>query len=231
MKRAWAAIAISAAIAALAILLGAVKMGSVKDKRSVEERLAEFGAAARGRMAPHFSKASVAYPPAKALLVALKEERRLELWAASGGGPLKRIAGYGVLGASGESGPKLREGDRQVPEGLYKIELLNPNSRFHVSLRLDYPNEFDRRMGELDGRKELGSDIMIHGSDRSIGCLAMGDEAAEELFTLASDAGIENVSVVICPLDFRKPYDAAKLPGEPRWVSGLYEDVKAALPR
>ena len=57
------------------------------------------------------------------------------------------ICVYPVLGASGVLGPKLKEGDRQVPEGVYRVPELNPNSDFHLSLRLDYPNEFDRAQG------------------------------------------------------------------------------------
>ena len=70
---------------------------------------------------------------------------------------------------------KLKEGDGQVPEGIYHIDSLNPNSMFHLSIRLDYPNSFDKQQGKIDGRKELGSDIMIHGNTCSSGCLAIGD--------------------------------------------------------
>jgi len=205
-------------------------MKDFEGSKSVEDRIAEFGAPARERMRPDFKKASVPYPPEKALLLAIKSERKLELWAAGTDGALRHVSGYAILGASGVLGPKLKEGDRQVPEGFYKIELLNPNSRFHVSLRLDYPNEFDRRMGALDGRESLGGDIMIHGSDKSVGCLAMGDAVAEELFTLARDAGIENISIVISPVDFRKPFDEAALPANPSWTAGLYKDLANALP-
>ena len=82
---------------------------------------------------------------------------------------------------SGRLGPKLKEGDRQVPEGLYRVESLNPNSRYHLSLRVNYPNEQDKSYGRLDGRNNLGTDIMIHGKDCSIGCLAMGDPSCDFL--------------------------------------------------
>lgn len=74
------------------------------------------------------------------------------------------IKSYPILAASGSIGPKLRESDMQVPEGVYQIESLNPNSQFHLSLRVNYPNEFDREQARIDGRAQLGGDIMIHGS-------------------------------------------------------------------
>lgn len=89
---------------------------------------------------------------------------------------------YHILAASGTVGPKLREGDEQVPEGIYSISGLNPNSQFHLSLRVDYPNTNDRQQAQLESRTNLGQDIMIHGRAASIGCLALGDEAAEDLF-------------------------------------------------
>lgn len=129
-------------------------------------------------------------------------------------------------------GPKLREGDRQVPEGVYPLESLNPNSRFHVALRVGYPNELDRQAGQQEGRGNLGGDIMIHGGSASIGCLAIGDPAAEELFVLAAAVGIENVTVVLSPLDLRhRPLPAGLGDG---WRATLYGDVKeqlAQLPR
>ena len=78
-------------------------------------------------------------------------------------------------------GPKLREGDRQVPEGVYTIANMNPNSISHLSLALSYPNDFDRARAAEDGRADntLGGSIMIHGGSGSIGCMAVGDEAAE----------------------------------------------------
>jgi murein L,D-transpeptidase YafK len=137
---------------------------SVKGRKTVAERLKEFGEAVRQRVEPHFKEAGVSYPPDKILLVGLKQERVLELWGGSGRGEFSFIQNYPFTAASGVLGPKLREGDMQVPEGLYEIESLNPNSSFHVALRVGYPNKYDREKGKLDGREQLGSDIMIHGA-------------------------------------------------------------------
>jgi len=97
----------------------------------------------------------------------------------------------------------LRQGDHQVPEGLYRVTALNPKSNFHLSLRLDYPNQLDRAHAEAEQRLRLGGDIMIHGGAASDGCLAVGDEAAEELFALGRRVGAEHVSVIISPVDLR----------------------------
>ena len=99
--------------------------------------------------------------------------------------------------------PEVERGDMQVPEGLYRIESLNPNSLYHLALRVNYPNQFDKSKGKAEKRNDLGCDIMIHGKNCSIGCLAMGDEAVEELFVLAGETGIENITVILSPVDFR----------------------------
>src|SRR5262245_18777864 len=100
-------------------------------------------AVAERRMASSFARRGIAYPPQAATLIALKGEARLELWADAGAG-WTFVRSYLVQSASGRLGPKLRQGDHQVPEGVYRIEALNPNSRYHLSMRLDYPNAFDR---------------------------------------------------------------------------------------
>ena len=143
---------------------------------------------------------------------------------------MRRVKTYPVLAASGDVGPKLREGDRQVPEGLYAIESLNPMSRFHLALRVAYPNAFDRARAAEDGRTELGSDIMVHGSDVSVGCLAMGDEAAEELFVVAALAGVENVTILIAPCDLRAKQDRVPPAGAPAWTRSLWGSIEKALP-
>jgi hypothetical protein len=219
------------------ILLGPplVKLAERSMRRSrLEEaiagRLAEHGEAARARLLPCFERAGVPYPPARVVLLGLKRERLLEVYAAGPGGPLRRVMRCPVLGASGGPGPKLREGDGQVPEGLYHIESLNPWSRHHLSLRVSDPNQFDREQARREGRRDLGGDIMIHGGSASAGCLAVGDPAAEDLFVLAAETGLERLEVVLSPLDFRRGGPGAEeLRGVPPWTPALYEAVRAEL--
>jgi len=204
-------------------LLGASASGA-----TVNDRLAEFGAAARQRLTPHFERAGIDYPGRRVALLAFKDSRRLELHSQAANGEWRLLHAYPVQAASGGPGPKLREGDGQVPEGFYRVVFLNANSRYHVSLRLDYPNAFDREMGRADARDRLGGDIMIHGKAVSIGCLAMGDPAAEELFTLAADVGQSNMQVLIAPGDFRRARSTPAA-GDPPWVAGLYGRLAEAL--
>jgi L,D-transpeptidase catalytic domain len=206
-----------------------IMWGRMPSGYSIDERLAEFGVEATARLAPYFAAVRVPMPPAQVSLVAFKDARVLELYARAPAGPWRLARRYPILAASGVPGPKLRAGDKQVPEGIYPVILLNPNSRFHVSLRLGYPNEFDRRMAFTDGRADLGGDIMIHGSDRSIGCLAMGDEAAEELFALAALVGMDHLKVVISPTDLRLGTALQAGGTMPAWTARLYADLATEL--
>lgn len=199
---------------------------------SVEAVVAKYGPAVEARLRPQFERAGVPYPPRRIHLLAFKEEKLLELWAEGGSGP-RFVRWYPVLGASGRAGPKLREGDLQVPEGVYAASLLNPQSAYHLSIKVSYPNSFDRAKAEEENRESLGGDIFIHGRDLSIGCLAMGDPAIEELFVLAATVGLPNVNVVIAPNDLRSksPPAADRLRYQPEWLPQLYSILTTALAR
>lgn len=202
--------------------------GKVRGGYSVTERLDQFGAGVELRLRPAFEAAGVLYPPTKLAFLAFKDSKVLEMYATSDDLHWRFIKMYPVLAASGNLGPKLREGDRQVPEGVYALDSLNPNSRFHLSVRLDYPNGFDQRMAKLDGRSKLGGDIMIHGSSVSVGCLAIGDEAAEEVFVLSALLERNGIKVIISPTDFRDETNT-KLNESPPWVGTLYETLRAEI--
>lgn len=153
------------------------------------DRVAEARARSLETLRRRFSDAGLSYPPAGIFLRAFKREAVLELWARPDGGEaaaFRLVHAYPILAASGTPGPKRREGDRQVPEGFYTINRFNPRSLFHLSLGLDYPNASDLALTTNPGAP--GSDIFLHGGAKSIGCLAMGDAAIEELFLAALDA-------------------------------------------
>jgi hypothetical protein len=200
-----------------------------KGRKSIEERVTEFGEAVHSRLNSHFEAAGVVYPPKKFVLVGLKQEREVEVWAAGESGEFRYLKSYPILAASGTLGPKLAEGDQQVPEGLYKIESLNPNSLYHLALRINYPNNFDKTKAQAEWRTDLGSDIMIHGKSVSIGCLAMGDQAAEDLFVLAAKTGIENIGVILSPVDFRLRKPPLLPPDAPAWTRELYSEIRREL--
>ena len=116
---------------------------------------------------------------------AFKDEALLEIYVrnrATGKYDLFRT--YPIAAASGTLGPKLAEGDGQVPEGFYFVPpaAMNPASQYHLSFNIGYPNEYDR------AHQRTGSAIMVHGNRVSIGCLAMTDEKIEEIYTLAAAA-------------------------------------------
>ena len=224
---------IAGAVLATGVLLGggvrrsaAMFIQRVKGRKTVADRIDQFGPSARERLLPDFDRIGTAYPPDKVTLVGIKADRRLEVWVSD---PPRFLKSYPILGSSGGPGPKLREGDRQVPEGLYRIESLNPNSMYHLSLRIDYPNRFDIAKGNLENRLNLGGDIMIHGKSSSVGCLAMGDPAIEELFILAAESGIENLSVILSPVDFRAEAYPDNLDGLPAWTPELYDAIRQEM--
>ncbi|MEW6146763.1 MAG: L,D-transpeptidase family protein [Bradyrhizobium sp.] len=113
-----------------------------------------------------------------------KEEADLEVWKQDATGRFQILKTYPICRWSGDLGPKLYEGDRQAPEGFYTItpELMNPNSNFHLSINLGYPNAFDK------AHKRNGSFLMIHGDCWSSGCYAMTDEQISEIYSLARDS-------------------------------------------
>ncbi len=198
-------------------------------KKTIQDRIKEFSDVVEIRLIPHFKRSGIPYPPAYLAFVGLKHEKSLEVYAAAGDEKYRFIRAYPILAASGKLGPKLQEGDRQVPEGLYRIESLNPNSLYHLSLRVNYPNDFDRSQARKDGRTNLGGDIMIHGNAVSIGCLAMGNEAAEDLFVLAALTGIKNIHVLFSPVDFRVRLLPALSDPTSKWTGTLHTMIKEEL--
>jgi len=204
-------------------------MASDPNRKSIAERLLEYGPASRARLKPLFETAKIAYPPARLALVGLKSEKQLQVYASAENQPFAFITSIPILAASGKPGPKLREGDEQVPEGIYPIELLNPNSKFHLALRLGYPNQFDREQARKEGRENLGGDIMIHGGAASVGCLAIGDQAIEDLFVLAADTGFDRITVILSPVDFRNPDAKVETNSLPAWSGELYAGIKSKL--
>jgi murein L,D-transpeptidase YafK len=127
-----------------------------------------------------------------------KQEKRLELWLQRSGGRYALFRGYDICAFSGGLGPKLREGDRQAPEGFYRVgpSQLNPNSRHHLSFNLGFPNAYDRQLGRT------GSALMVHGGCSSVGCYAITDAAVDEVYAVveaALDGGQDSVEVHVFP--------------------------------
>lgn len=143
-----------------------------------------------------------------------KRESRLELWMRGDGG-FRLFATYPICYWSGTFGPKLAEGDRQAPEGFYSVGRgqLNPNSRWHRSFNLGFPNLFDR----LHGR--TGSYLMVHGGCSSVGCYAMTNPVIDEIWRLviaALDNGQKRIAVHAFP--FRLSDRQLAMRSEMRWA-------------
>jgi len=142
-----------------------------------------------------------------------KEESLLEVWIRSGT-EYQHLKDYFICAYSGYLGPKLQEGDRQAPEGFYRVKKhqLNPNSKFHLSFNLGFPNAYDQ------AHERTGSFLMVHGDCVSDGCYAMTDEKIEEIYTLVEAAlqkGQEYVQVHAFP--FRMTDINMALYGNSEW--------------
>jgi murein L,D-transpeptidase YafK len=137
-----------------------------------------------------------------------KLESELEIWMQKDG-RYRKFATYPICLWSGRVGPKLREGDRQAPEGFYAVtkEELNPNSRWHRSFSLGFPNAFDQALGRT------GSFIMVHGGCQSVGCFAMTNNVVDEIWrlvTAALDQGQPAFNVQVFPFRMTEKNLAAR---------------------
>ena len=127
-----------------------------------------------------------------------KEESELEVWKQRDDGHFYHFKTYPICNWSGDLGPKKTQGDKQAPEGFYKIgrDQMNPTSQFHLAFNIGYPNTFDRANGRS------GDFLMVHGKCRSAGCYAMTDALIEEIYALAREAfigGADNFQVHAFP--------------------------------
>ncbi|KTD68113.1 Legionella secretion system protein A [Legionella steelei] len=197
--------------------------------QAVDKAIKRYGLRVEPRLKSYFSKAKVNYPPREIALLAFKSERKVELWAKNPDQNWKHIHDYPLTGFSGRLGPKLRENDKQIPEGVYKLVNFNPFSSMHLSMMINYPNNFDKQKGYQDGRRNLGNNIFIHGKDLSVGCLAVGNLAIDQLFILARRVGLDNIQVIIAPNDLRENKASTSTFAQPRWLPELYKNIAESL--
>jgi murein L,D-transpeptidase YafK len=139
------------------------------------------------------------------LLMAYKKERKLELWAKDKlQEKYQLINTYDFSSFSGKLGPKRKQGDGQIPEGIYQIERFNPASNFYLSLGINYPNASDKIKSNAS---DLGGDIFIHGNNVTIGCIPITDDKIKELYVYAIEArnsGQTKIQVAIFPCKLDK---------------------------
>ena len=132
------------------------------------------------------------------LIRIFKQSKELELWRKTADGSYALVKTYEICNYSGEPGPKIKQGDRQAPEGFYTVgaSQLNYHSIRYLSLNTGYPNIYDRMHGYT------GAALMIHGGCDSAGCFAIEDQPMQEVFTAVRDAikaGQKSVQVHIYP--------------------------------
>jgi murein L,D-transpeptidase YafK len=118
------------------------------------------------------------------LIRLFKQEAELEVWKQDRSGRFALLKTYPICRWSGDLGPKVREGDRQAPEGFYAITpaQMNPQSAYYLSFNTGYPNAYDRSLGHT------GSELMVHGDCSSRGCYAMTDEQIAEIYALGRES-------------------------------------------
>ena len=128
---------------------------------------------------------SMGSSPAESMVVRIfKEDNTLEVWKRTRNGSYALFKAYDICAWSGDLGPKIKEGDRQSPEGFYSITpgLMNPRSNYYLAFNTGFPNKFDRVWGRT------GADLMVHGDCSSRGCYAMTDEQIAEIYALGREA-------------------------------------------
>lgn len=118
------------------------------------------------------------------LIRSFKKESELEVWKQTSAGDYKLLKTYPMCRWSGQLGPKKREGDRMAPEGFYPITpaQMNPNSSYHLSFNMGFPNAYDRQHGRS------GNFLMVHGACSSMGCYSMTDDQIQEIYALVREA-------------------------------------------
>jgi murein L,D-transpeptidase YafK len=159
-----------------------------------------------------FKAAGLQWPAHQIYIRSFKYDSQLEVWARNNNDePFKLFKTYNVCALAGTMGPKRMEGDYQVPEGFYYINEFKPNSLYHMSLGLNYPNASDKIISQITNTKP-GGDIYIHGSCITVGCIPIQDYQIEEVYIIAMSAksnGQDFIPVHIFPVRFNNPKSIA----------------------
>lgn len=212
----------------ITLLIGKKYFGSIKrvikGTETVESVLEKVESSVFERLKSDLDKIGYQTFPTKIKMLAFKDERMLEVYAKQQN-QYVLLKKYPFTAYSGKLGPKLKEGDRQIPEGIYHIEHLNPNSSYYLSLKVGYPNAFDNQKAKAEGRTNQGGDIFIHGKAVTIGCIPVGDQAIEEIFVLAKQAYAQGIEIIISPIDFRTGKSFPNI--DPiTWEAELYSKIQ-----
>lgn len=195
--------------------------------RREPQRVAAARAAKGEAVHRRFREAGVVYPPDVLLLRAFKRDAELEVWAGPARAAVTRIATFRICASSGGLGPKRRQGDLQVPEGVYEVASFNPWSDYHLALGVTYPNASDARRGVAG---HLGGNIAIHGDCVTIGCIPIEDDPIEEVYLMALDTsrgGRVRVPIHIFPTRLDPAGLASASAGAAPEVASLWRELAA----
>ena len=118
------------------------------------------------------------------LIRLFKQEAELEVWKEDSSGQYALLRTFPICRWSGELGPKIKEGDRQAPEGFYTVTpaQMNPMSQYYLAFNMGFPNAYDQAHGRT------GAHLMVHGDCSSRGCYSMTDEQIVEIYALARES-------------------------------------------
>jgi murein L,D-transpeptidase YafK len=148
----------------------------------------------------YFSNQNLSYAGFQIFIRGFKKEKALEVWVKEKGKTsFTLLTTYEFCSTSGSLGPKRKEGDLQIPEGVYQLNHFNPLSNFYLSLGVSYPNSSDRILSD---KNQPGGAIYIHGNCVTVGCIPITDEKIKELYVLAVEArdnGQQNIPLHIFP--------------------------------
>lgn len=168
-------------VAAIA-LVGAALSGCVASDMALDD-LSKSAPQIPARLLTEMSKKGMK-PESPVLVRIFKQESELEIWKTDGTGRYALLKTYPMCRWSGKLGPKMKNGDRQAPEGFYHVSrgMLNPKSQYYVSFNLGYPNRLESALGYT------GEALMVHGACSSSGCYALTDQGVGEIYAVVSKA-------------------------------------------
>lgn len=182
------------------IVIGMLQPISFKQKQLQNSRVKVAYDEKENVVKKYFTEKNLTFENFRLFIRAFKKEQVIEIWVQDQNSiTFKLLHTYEICASSGTLGPKRKEGDRQVPEGVYYIQHFNPLSNFYLSLGLNYPNASDKILGDPD---HPGSNIYLHGNCVTVGCIPITDDKVKELYIMAVEAktnGQSEIPVHIFP--------------------------------
>lgn len=184
----------------LILVMSLLQSGSFKESQLKNTRVKEAYRSKEETVKAYFVKAKVDYTNFDLFIRVFKKESILEAWAKNKkDNTFTLVHSYSICSSSGTLGPKRKEGDLQVPEGIYQLNHFNPVSNFYLSLGVSYPNASDKILSD---KQHPGGAIYIHGNCVTVGCMPLTDDKIKELYVMAVEAknhGQSKIAIHIFP--------------------------------